>query len=603
MIAPPAPRSRPARKRQSAGRITAALLLTVGALPAVAQDAGGPGLGGPGAVRLSSSVETLSVDGFDINVKVGTGDKARDEAIVSEIRDRLGIRAGDRIAQVALDTIMAALRASRGVGDASARLVPTLGDPARVRVVIDLSLAADADTAKAPTGMLAGEGVAGFPSIWRDDRKGLRFILNGGFGVFTDGNPWFGNPDAFTLGNPLVQDPAAGAATGDRITWFEHWIEGGIAGATQVGESNLGVYGALTAIAPFATGQDIFRSDTRSSIDVEKAYAGLVWSDPARQLSVNVSLGRQNYSLNDGFLISQFGSQWNAGPRPGVYMAPRTTHDFAAIGTVKAGKWTATGFYLDPNEYEPLESDTTVAGANLRYNFTESFFADASVITVPESGTRYAAPSGPVGTREGLRTYSTHVRWADRERAPGVWIEAELAQQRNSNFDMDAQAGYATVGYLARNLPWTPSISYRISGFTGDDPSTATYERFDALYSGGLSEWLQGISLGKVLRPENRLSQRIRLNVTPTPRLNLTLDYVLHRADELNNIGANPAIAQLTSRDLGEEVQLVARWAMTDNLYLLGIAAKAFPGAAIRDAAGGNADNWTTLQAQLFWTF
>lgn len=55
---------------------------------------------------------------------------------------------------------------------------------------------------------------------------------------------------------------------------------------------------------------------------------------------------------------------------------------------------------------------------------------------------------------------------------------------------MDAWAAYATVGYLARDLPWTPSISYRIPGFTGDDPSTATYERFDALYSGGLSEWL-----------------------------------------------------------------------------------------------------------------
>jgi hypothetical protein len=106
-----------------------------------------------------------------------------------------------------------------------------------------------------------------------------------------------------------------------------------------------------------------------------------------------------------------------------------------------------------------------------------------------------------------------------------------------------------------------------------------------------------------VLRPENRISHRIRLNVAPNPRLNLTLDYVLHSADEFNNIGANPAIAQLSSRDLGEEVQFVTRWAVSDNLYLLGVAAMAFPGKAIRDAAGGNADNWTTLQAQLFWTF
>jgi hypothetical protein len=359
-----------------------------------------------------------------------------------------------------------------GIGSARARLVPAAGDATRVRVAVDVTLAPDTGVAADPTGMLAGEGLAGFPVIWRSETGGLRFILNGGAGVFTDGNPWFGNPDAFTLGNPLVQDPSAGAGTGDRIAWFEQWIEAGIAGAVQLGGSNAAVYGALTAIAPYSAGQDIFRDDTRSTVDVEKAYAGIVWSDPARELSFNLSLGRQNFTLNDGFLISQFGSQWNAGPRPGIYMAPRTTHDFAAVGTVKAGDWTVTGFYLDPNEYEPFESDTTVAGANLRYNFTESFFADASVFTVPESKTRYAAPTGPVGTREGLTTYAAHVRWADRERAPGLWVEGEIAHQRHSDFDMDAWAGYATVGYLARDLPWTPSLSYRVSGFTGDDPST-----------------------------------------------------------------------------------------------------------------------------------
>jgi hypothetical protein len=137
---------------------------------------------------------------------------------------------------------------------ARARLVPAAGDATRVRVAIDVTLAPDTGVAPDPTGMLAGEGLAGFPVIWRSETGGLRFILNGGLGVFTDGNPWFGNPDAFTLGNPLVQDPAVGADTGDRIAWFEQWIEGGIAGAVQLGDSNAAVYGALTAIAPFSTG-------------------------------------------------------------------------------------------------------------------------------------------------------------------------------------------------------------------------------------------------------------------------------------------------------------------------------------------------------------
>ena len=187
--------------------------------------------------------------------------------------------------------------------------------------------------------------------------------------------------------------------------------------------------------------------------------------------------------------------------------------------------------------------------------------------------------------------------------APGLWIETELAHQRHDAFAMSAWAGYGTVGFLAADLPLSPSLSYRVSAFSGDDPETDTYERIDALYSGGLSEWLQGISLGKVLRPENRTSHRVRLNVAPDPRLDLTLDWFLHRADELNNIGANPALAQLSSRDLGQEVQLAARWAISEQLYVLGIAATAFPGDAIDAATGGDAEPWTTLQAQISWTF
>lgn len=313
--------------------------------------------------------------------------------------------------------------------------------------------------------------------------------------------------------------------------------------------------------------------------------------------------GRLNFSLNDGFLISQYVSQWNAGPRPGVYLAPRTALDFGAVGKLTLQDWTATAFFLDPNEYEPFESDTRLAGLNLRYNFTEAFLADMSLIRAVGGKTQYRTPGGVIGSREGLTTLAGHVRWADRETAPGWWAEAELAHQRHDDFAMRASAGYATIGYMARDLPWTPSISLRASAFSGDDPATPTYERFDQLYSGGLSEWLQGISLGKVLTPSNRHSQRIRINVTPNPRLNLTLDYFRHQADQLNNLGGNPALSRLASTDLGEEVHFSTRWAISDRLYFMGILARAFPGKAIDAAVKGGAKDWTTVQAQLFWSF
>lgn len=574
-------------------------------LAAAATGQEGGGLGGPGAVVLRSAVDTLLVDGIDVYVQGSTGVPSRDTEILRAARDGVGLTAGDRLSSAALELARSRIAQIDGVADVRSRLSQVGGDAARTRVTFEVTLARapEAGAEPAPTGMLAGEGAAGFPYLWRSERSAYRLILNGGHGAFSDGNPWFGNAPAFTTGNPLIQNPALGADTGNRATWVESWIESGVGGVTQLGGSNLALYGAVTGIAVAARGEDIFRDDPRDTLDWEKAYLGLIWGSDDRSRSMNLSFGRLNFTLNDGFLISQFGSQWNAGPRPGVYMAPRTTHDLAVLGTVRFDSWTATAFHLDPNEYEPLESDTRLAGFNLRYNFTDRFYVDASIIHVPESKTRYAAPSGPVGTRQGLTTYAAHVRWADPNVWPGFWLEGELAHQRHDDFDMRAWAGYGTAGYIASTLSWSPSLSYRLSGFTGDDPETTTYERFDALYSGGLSEWLQGISLGKVLRPENRLSHRIRLNVAPRARLNLTLDWFLHRAGELNNIGANPAIASLTSRDLGQEVQLSARWAISDRLYYLGIAGIAFPGDAIRNAAGGNTDPWTTLQTQLFWTF
>ena len=55
---------------------------------------------------------------------------------------------------------------------------------------------------------------------------------------------------------------------------------------------------------------------------------------------------------------------------------------------------------------------------------------------------------------------------------PGPFFGAETALQTNRNFDMFATAGYGEVGYSLADLPWTPSISYRLSYFSGDDPDT-----------------------------------------------------------------------------------------------------------------------------------
>jgi hypothetical protein len=78
---------------QSAGRLAVGLLIAAAPFPAVAQQSGGSGLGGPGTIQLRSSTETLLILALDIRVSGSTGSAARDEAMIDGLRRGLAIRA------------------------------------------------------------------------------------------------------------------------------------------------------------------------------------------------------------------------------------------------------------------------------------------------------------------------------------------------------------------------------------------------------------------------------------------------------------------------------------------------------------------------------
>lgn len=572
----------------------AAIMAIVPSCPAAAQNTFGPG---PLSLPQSASDVVL----LDVNVvmKGTTGDEAKDANLIAAARAAAAFGPGDRYNQILADGAALRMRRLTGVRNATYALRQRI-NPDGVILVFTIEAQRGPVPAEA-RGILNGGDAREFPLLYQSDRSLLTLTLNGGSGLFRDGQAWFGAPGVFTKNNPMVARPQLGAGTGAVSTWTENYAEYGLGGVAQLGDSAFYAFGAASMIAVMSAGQDIYRNDTRSSNTIEKLYAGLLYAGPTGT-NATLSVGRQNFSLNDGFLISQFGSQWNAGPRPGVYLAPRTTQDFSILGQLNWQGWTLKGFLLNPNEYEPLESNTQVAGANLRYTWNPSFYADASFITVVQSDSTYALPSGLRAGRAGLMTLAGHVRWADRTFIDGLWVESEVAHQTHRDFPMDAWAGYGTIGYLARDIPWTPSLSYRLSYFSGDNPASRTYERFDTLYSGGLAEWLQGISFAKVLTQSNKISDRIRLNLVPMQNVNLTFDWFRHRADTLTNVGANPAITQLSSHDLGQEFQFVGRWSINRYFYFQGVAGYAIPGQALKEAAGVPLKPWTTLQAQLFWT-
>ena len=552
----------------------------------MAQEAGGQF--GASVLPLGGAAVGQRIARVTVEVAASSGQQARDDAAVAAARAAVTTLVGSTYAPVLFDAALADLVAAGTLRSARHR---TVFDGARsaLGIVVSIDVSADPQRAASTTAPTT------FPDIIRNDRTRLSFILGGGVGAYSDNNPWFGMPGAFNAFSPI-----AGNLPGRRTSWTEGYLEFGIGGATRLGDSDLYLFGAASGIYSFSYGQDIFRDDSRAFLHPGKGYVGLLYAVPESDDRLKLSFGRQTWTLNNGFLVSMISGSSNAGERGATYLGPRNDTDFSAIATGEFGRSRFSLFYIDPDELEDLESNTTFAGINLGWQFTDTFSADVSYITIPTSDSTYRTPAGAALARKGTNTYGLHALW--RPTSPDhFWVEGEAYHQTNPDFDMSAQAFYGTVGHVWGNLPWSPSISYRYASFSGDDPNTNTYERFDGLMTNGFGNWLQGMNFGKVYRNANLNTHRIQLNLVPRPGMNLTFSWHKLRADQLNNLGANPALSTLSSQDIGNEYTATLRWGIDRNRFFQVVASHARPGRALRDV--GADEPWTTLQASFYFTF
>ena len=185
-----------------------------------------------------------------------------------------------------------------------------------------------------------------------------------------------------------------------------------------------------------------------------------------------------------------------------------------------------------------------------------------------------------------------------------MWLQGEYAYQWNNQFAMSANAGWAQVGYTLEKVPWTPSLSYRYAFFSGDNPATQTFERFDPLLSGGNAEtWIQGSSLVKIYQNSNLITHQALLRLRPTTRFDLSLQYIYLLADDLNNLGGTQALSFLESKEIGQELTLTGRYNLSRNVLLYASGSVAFPGAAIQRVTNDNPGPWFFLQLSLFVNF
>lgn len=449
-------------------------------------------------------------------------------------------------------------------------------------------------------GIIPSESLRDFPLIIETENSKLTFLLNGGSGAFNENNAFFSKGPEFTRGNPIANDPAV---RGVRF-WGEAYLEPGIAGIIRIGQSNVYGYGAASVLFSGRNSSDIYSKSSAFFTDMERLYAGVLFAGIGKnkELNIDISAGRQSFQLNDGFLISKYSGSANAGERGSVYLNSRTAFEMTGVLKSQYKKFSLNGFYLEPQELSPeTATNTAYAGASIMYNNNTNIDAGISYIDVVKGTAKYRTNSGSI-PKLGMFVINPKL-WLSNIGGTGLFLKSEYAYQSHTSQDMRSNAWYAGAGYKFDKLALRPTIYYRYAFMKGDDTTTATYERFDPVLTGGLGNWVQGIDFRKIVGNGNIVSHRVELKTYIGNAFELSADYFFLMANTLSNAGGLAPIAQLKDKMLGHEVSFTGRYYINSHFMLLSVVSFAEPGKAIREAFSDPVYNWASAQAALFMFF
>jgi hypothetical protein len=539
---------------------------------------------------LSVPVETVT-----ITIANPRGDTGFNDRITDTFRKSLALYPGDTFNEQRVAFATAQARRNPDIADITYDYELGTARGLEVTFTITLREGAEQDQGR---GYLITSNLADLPVLY--DRNGtfLRVKLEALSLYYGNDNAWYAQPGAMLAGNPLVKGKPAGEGYDD---WVEGYLHYGIYGITPLND-NAYVYGGLSAISSGSKGQELFTDRTRGYTFFEDAYAGIIAGDTdekGNRLAFNFSAGRQRFTLANAFLIANTAA--NGDERAALQANARWAADLLVLGQVFYNDNKFEAFYLDPDELRVVDSKTKLAGVNVETRPADGFFLAASYVTALESDFSYFSPAGaPVGTRDGLNVFDARFTYTPNPpNQPGPFFGGEIGVQTHRDFDMLATAGYGEIGYSFADTMWSPTFSYRLGYFSGDDPDTDRFERWDPLYSGGSGDqWVQGANHFKVVQDSNVWAHRFQARFKPLPVVEVVPQFWIFQADSKANVGGNPALSFLSDKEYGYEANVTVKWFASRNWYVHGHLAYTIPGEAVKDALGDDAKDW--FSAMLF---
>jgi hypothetical protein len=208
-------------------------------------------------------------------------------------------------------------------------------------------------------------------------------------------------------------------------------------------------------------------------------------------------------------------------------------------------------------------------------------------------GGSYLDVDANIPNTDPLDVYSGRIEWGGER---NLRLRAEYVNEQSDQ--IDAAGWYGEIGYAAESIGWKPDFSYRFAHFDGDDPDTADDEQFREIAYGftDYGYWYQGEIAGNYpLGNGNVESHMVRAKLSPIEKLTVNLIYYEFMLDQPATLGQG-----VTDDHFPDELDLAFDWAVTDQLYFIGVVGALFPGDAAEQWTGGS-DDW--LYSMLYLTY
>ena len=423
--------------------------------------------------------------------------------------------------------------------------------------------------------LMISAGQANAYELYADDDSHLNATLEAAFGIFH-------SQENYALSGRLDQGSSS---------WREGYIKYGLSFDKGLGGAGT-AYGAGNLLSSGTWGDGDaagFSDGTERTTKFEDAYLGWRSADLFSALGkdgVDLSFGRQNIVVGDGFLIDGDALNMGKGLADGefnrggaYYLAARKAFDETAVLRL-GGKegWRSDLMWLKSDNRAQAKTEMYVGTLE---HVAEAGTVGLTYIKTTDIDEQYASPIQL--ERDGMKTYS--VRAAGNAGVKDLFLSGEYAKQDKPHAATE-DAWYLEAGWTFSDATWTPNVSYRYSRFS---------EGYDTLFYGmsrGYGTWFQGEVAGNYAGPFNSNSriQNVGLKVSPLENLNLGALYF--NFDTIDR--------SLGNTD-GHEVDLYAEWHVNDHLTVMPLVGIYQPDKSAENGGTQLGNNDRNVYAQLLF--